>query len=87
MFNAHPDFKVGDHVLCCGGSKAIIIAISKERVLLIRFTERGPDIIVGRYPIKYHGELVWDHGHYYVPYGDLSYDKLLSVAIEDYLEE
>ena len=86
MFNAHPDFKVGDRVLCCGGNSAIIIAINMSRVLVVRTTERGPDLIVGRYPIKYGGELVWDYGHYYVPYGDLTYDKLLAEAIADYLE-
>ena len=87
----HPVFEAGQKVLCCGGVPAIILAVSVEKVLVMRLPRSGgesaPSFVVGHYPLQYGGELVWDHGHYHISYNEYPVEQALSDAVQDYMSE
>lgn len=75
--------KVGDYVTISGGSRAIILAVSKHKILLLRLGQSHNTFIVGHDPIVHLGELQWSMGLYFDCY-QVDEGRMLEKAVMIY---
>lgn len=74
----------GNVVHCCGSVTALVIAVSEEKILLMRLLSIRPDFVVGTTPSIHNGNVVWTSGHYFTPFGDYSLADALNSATKAY---
>lgn len=77
------EIKAGMFCTVCGGARAVVIAATKQKVLLLRTGKSHNTFIVGHDPIVFQDEVQWVWGRYFDCFAGND-EEMLAKAVDAY---